>query len=92
MRRTTQWRKGAFRAEASPESIAETAKFRFSKVTRWFRARRYSVKQGGQTIAKIIPRSDFVFVGIRDTKRTAEVVLGPLERVSIQGVAFYGTR
>jgi hypothetical protein len=50
----------------------------------------FSIKEGGQTIAKLIPRGDGVFVGIRDSKTPERWFSGPLKTVSVNGVDFRG--
>jgi hypothetical protein len=82
----------AFRSEVSAESIAEASSFRalFAGYEVVQSKGSYSVLEGTQTIAKIIPRRDTVFVGIRDSKNPERWFTGPLERVSIQGVPFFG--
>jgi hypothetical protein len=49
------------------------------------------VRENGQTIAKIIPRRDRVFVGLRDSKQPEQwFKTAALERMSVQGVPFFG--
>jgi hypothetical protein len=83
---------GAFGSGVSAESIAAAASFRelFNGYEVVQSKGSYSVREGGQTIAKIIPRPDVVFVGIRDSKNPEKWFKGTLERVSVQGVPFFG--
>jgi hypothetical protein len=83
----------AFAETISPESVAEAASFKglFRGYEIVQRAGSYSVQEHGQTIAKIIPRRDKVFVGIRDSKQPELwFKSAALERVSVKGVPFFG--
>jgi hypothetical protein len=78
---------------ASPESAALAAKlahdlFHAFEIIQY--AGSYSVKEGRQTVAKVIPGPDSVFVGVRDSKDPAKWFQGQLETVSVQGVEFFG--
>lgn len=76
----------------SPESVTQAAKFRmlFTGYRVVESRGSFSVLENGETIAKIIPKRDAVFVGIRDTKSPQSWCPGPLDRVSIRGVPFLG--
>jgi hypothetical protein len=50
----------------------------------------YSVLDGGMTVAKIIPRSDAVFVGVRESLSPSNWFPGPLKTKSVRGKKFLG--
>ena len=50
----------------------------------------FSVVEDGEVIAKIIPKRDVVFVGIRQTRSPERWFSGPLDRVSVNRVTFCG--
>lgn len=50
----------------------------------------YSLKDGAQTIAKIVPRRDGVFVGVRGTVLPDAWASGTSETIAVQGVPFTG--
>jgi hypothetical protein len=50
----------------------------------------YSIKSSGQTIGKVIPGANTVFVGLRDTTEPTSWFTGPLQSVAVQGVTFLG--
>jgi hypothetical protein len=78
---------------ASPEALALAAKLRrelfagFDTVTY---PGSYSITRDGQTVAKIIPYLESVFVGVRESESPETWFSGPLEPVSINGVTFLG--
>jgi hypothetical protein len=82
----------AFDSEISPESLAEASHFRdlFPGYAIEQNKGSYSVKDGSETIAKIIPRRDLVFVGIRESRNPRAWFRESLEEVNVQGVRFYG--
>jgi hypothetical protein len=50
----------------------------------------YSIKDGPQTIAKIVPRRDAVFVGVRGTVLPDAWASGTSETITVHGVPFTG--
>jgi hypothetical protein len=84
---------GALNGGASPEALALAAKLREDLFARFDVAQypgSYSIKEGGQTIGKIIPKLDAVFVGIRETRKPEMWFGDELQTLSIQGVRFMG--
>jgi hypothetical protein len=75
-------------AEAVPLMDRLAALFEGCEVVKYIGS--YSIKEGGQTIGKLIPRGDGVFVGIRESGRPERWFSGPLEGVTVNGVTFRG--
>jgi hypothetical protein len=82
----------AIASRATPESLALAA--RLAQMFAGYKAVEYpgsySIKDGGQTVAKVIPRQSSVFVGVRGDRLPATWEPGPAETVSVQGVPFTG--
>jgi hypothetical protein len=84
---------GQTTADISPEAIAAVEQivqlvFAGRKVLRYPGS--VSITDQGQTVAKILPRKNSVFVGVRETLDPASWFGGDLKDITIQGVRFWG--